>query len=80
MGAYIKVVLHNALGHPQWFTVTDNTAGATVFDDNLDTDATSAPVKVAVAANGRGDITYVPRGYVGTRRDDLDDGSQVDMS
>ena len=79
MGATIGITLHNAMGHPQWFTVTDNTAARLVFDDNLDTDATKV-VTVAVAANGQGDITFVPRGYVGTQRDDLNDGAIVDMS
>jgi hypothetical protein len=79
MSTQIGINLHNAMGHPQWFTVTDNTANMVVFDDNMDTDAIDG-ITVAVAPSGHGDITYVPKGYVGTQRDDLNDGDQVDMS
>jgi oxalate decarboxylase/phosphoglucose isomerase-like protein (cupin superfamily) len=78
MGAYINIVLHNGMNHPQWFTVTDNTAASTVFDNNMGTDA-AASVSVALAPAGYGDVTYVPKGYMGTQIRNLSDGDRVDM-
>ena len=79
MPVSLSITLHNAMIEACHFTVVDNISGKTVFDDDLDEDATK-DVKVMPGVGGEGDISYTPLGGLTIRKFGLDDGDTVDMS
>jgi|SRR5215469_213885 len=79
MTTQLTLKLHNAMNQIQWFAVVDNVSNQTVLDANLEVDEVRQ-ITVASNANGHADITYTPKGYVGTHRDELNDGDTVDMT
>jgi hypothetical protein len=59
---------HNHMGHIQWYTVVDNVSNQTILDANFDVDEVRQAA-VAADANGHGNVTYTPKGYIATHRD-----------
>ena len=79
MPAYLQIRLHNTMNRPVWFTVIDNVSGRTVLNGKLNSDERWRTI-IASDPNGRGYITYTPKGYLSTPRGQLDDGDVVDMN
>jgi hypothetical protein len=79
MPAHLTITLHNALHEARHFTVVDNIGGNTVFDDDLDEDATSKPVKILPGISGEGDISYTPLNGLTVRKISIEDGDTIDM-
>lgn len=78
MPASLSITLHNAMQEACHFTVVDNIATKTVFEGDLDEDATKT-VKILPGVGGEGDISYTPLGSLTIRTFSLSDGDTVDM-